>query len=85
MMCSVRVVPFSIIVNMDGAEGTLYSGEHYRVSFKFTEKYPFDSPGVSFCAPACVCLGREWCVYYISQSVIEFTTPTSTRTLHGPV
>ena len=32
---------------MDGAEGTLYSGEHFRVSFKFTEKYPFDSPGVS--------------------------------------
>ena len=54
-MCIVCVVPFSIVVNMEGAEGTLYSGEHYRVSFKFTEKYPFDSPGVSFC----VCSERE--------------------------
>ena len=56
---------YSIIINMEGAEGTLYSGERYRVSFRFTEKYPFDSPGVSlrvYCLHVFVCL-------FVSESV----------------
>lgn len=32
---------------MDGAAGTLYEGEHFQLQFKFTNKYPFDSPEVS--------------------------------------
>ena len=49
---------------MEGAEGTLYSGERYRVSFRFTEKYPFDSPGVSlrvYCLHVFVCLFVSEC------------------------
>lgn len=27
--------------------GTLYAGEHFKLQFIFSEKYPFDSPQVS--------------------------------------
>jgi ubiquitin-conjugating enzyme E2 W len=37
-----------LVVHMEGAEGTLYSGEKFKLQFKFTDKYPFDSPGVTF-------------------------------------
>lgn len=33
---------------MDGVEGTLYEGEHFQLLFKFNNKYPFDSPEVTF-------------------------------------
>lgn len=36
------------IINMDGVEGTLYEGEHFQLLFKFNNKYPFDSPEVTF-------------------------------------
>ncbi|RWS26599.1 ubiquitin-conjugating enzyme E2 W-like protein [Leptotrombidium deliense] len=36
------------IVDMEGASGTLYEGEHFQLSFKFSPKYPFDSPEVTF-------------------------------------
>ncbi|KAA0198468.1 hypothetical protein HAZT_HAZT004582 [Hyalella azteca] len=29
---------------MDGVSGTLYEGERFQLLFKFTSKYPFDSP-----------------------------------------
>ncbi|KAL5286010.1 UBE2W family protein [Megaselia abdita] len=35
-------------INIDGVEGTLYEGEHFQLLFKFNNKYPFDSPEVTF-------------------------------------
>jgi ubiquitin-conjugating enzyme E2 W len=32
---------------MEGAQGTLYEGERFQLQFKFSAKYPFDSPEVS--------------------------------------
>lgn len=36
---------------MDGVAGTLYEGEHFQLLFKFNNKYPFDSPEVTFVGP----------------------------------
>ncbi|KAJ8974599.1 hypothetical protein NQ317_019344 [Molorchus minor] len=36
------------IINMHGAPGTLYEGEVFQLQFKFSNKYPFDSPEVTF-------------------------------------
>ncbi|CAG2105826.1 unnamed protein product [Medioppia subpectinata] len=36
------------IVDIDGPVGTLYEGEHFQLLFKFSPKYPFDSPEVTF-------------------------------------
>ncbi|OQR68235.1 ubiquitin-conjugating enzyme E2 W-like [Tropilaelaps mercedesae] len=33
---------------MEGAPGTLYEGEKFQLLFKFSPKYPFDSPEVTF-------------------------------------
>lgn len=38
-------------INIDGVEGTLYDGEHFQLLFKFNNKYPFDSPEVTFIGP----------------------------------
>ncbi|XP_076673941.1 ubiquitin-conjugating enzyme E2 W isoform X2 [Andrena cerasifolii] len=38
------------IVHMEGAKGTLYEGERFQLQFKFSSKYPFDSPEVTFIA-----------------------------------
>ncbi|KRT81505.1 Ubiquitin-conjugating enzyme [Oryctes borbonicus] len=35
-------------VHMEGVTGTLYEGERFQLQFKFTNKYPFDSPEVTF-------------------------------------
>uniref|UniRef100_W8BCK3 N-terminal E2 ubiquitin-conjugating enzyme n=1 Tax=Ceratitis capitata TaxID=7213 RepID=W8BCK3_CERCA len=35
-------------INIAGFEGTLYEGEHFQLLFKFNNKYPFDSPEVTF-------------------------------------
>jgi len=35
-------------VNMEGPPSTLYQGEKFLLQFKFGEKYPFDSPEVTF-------------------------------------
>uniref|UniRef100_A0A2K6GVM3 UBC core domain-containing protein n=1 Tax=Propithecus coquereli TaxID=379532 RepID=A0A2K6GVM3_PROCO len=35
------------IVDMEGAPGTLYEGEKFQLLFKFSSRYPFDSPQVS--------------------------------------
>lgn len=32
---------------MEGAPGTLYEGEKFQLLFKFSSRYPFDSPQVS--------------------------------------
>lgn len=32
---------------MEGAPGTLYEGEKFQLLFKFSGRYPFDSPQVS--------------------------------------
>lgn len=42
-MCS---VPPRWVVHMEGAAGTLYEGEKFQLQFKFSPKYPFDSPEV---------------------------------------
>jgi ubiquitin-conjugating enzyme E2 W len=36
---------------MEGAQGTLYEGEQFQLQFKFSSKYPFDSPEVSIIMP----------------------------------
>ncbi|XP_001945194.2 ubiquitin-conjugating enzyme E2 W-like [Acyrthosiphon pisum] len=36
------------IINMQGAEGTLYDGEQFQLQFKFDANYPFESPEVIF-------------------------------------
>lgn len=36
-----------VIVQMQGASGTLYAGESYKILFKFSKQYPFESPQVS--------------------------------------
>ncbi|XP_046848781.1 probable ubiquitin-conjugating enzyme E2 W-A [Xenia sp. Carnegie-2017] len=36
------------IMNVEGAKGTLYENEKYQLQFKFTSKYPFESPQVMF-------------------------------------
>lgn len=36
------------IVHMEGAKGTLYEGEQFQLQFRFSSKYPFDSPEVTF-------------------------------------
>ncbi|CDQ95592.1 unnamed protein product [Oncorhynchus mykiss] len=33
---------------MEGATGTLYEGEKFQLLFKFSSRYPFDSPQVMF-------------------------------------
>lgn len=35
------------IVDMEGAPGTLYEGEKFQLLFKFSSRYPFDSPQVN--------------------------------------
>jgi len=39
------------IIDMEGADGTLYEGEKFQLLFKFSPKYPFDSPEVTFIGP----------------------------------
>lgn len=36
---------------MEGATGTLYEGEKFQLLFKFSSRYPFDSPQVSRSSP----------------------------------
>lgn len=33
-------------IDMEGASGTLYEGEKFQLLFKFSSRYPFDSPQV---------------------------------------
>lgn len=35
------------IIHMEGASGTIYEGESFQLQFKFSNKYPFDSPEVN--------------------------------------
>mmetsp|Transcript_3228 Transcript_3228/g.6418 ORF Transcript_3228/g.6418 Transcript_3228/m.6418 type:complete len:145 (+) Transcript_3228:247-681(+) len=39
-------------VTVNGAEGTFYSGERFRLQFTFSEEYPIESPEVIFLHPA---------------------------------
>ncbi|XP_026879752.2 probable ubiquitin-conjugating enzyme E2 W-B isoform X1 [Electrophorus electricus] len=36
------------IIDMEGASGTIYEGERFQLLFKFSSRYPFDSPQVMF-------------------------------------
>ncbi|XP_031563275.1 ubiquitin-conjugating enzyme E2 W-like [Actinia tenebrosa] len=36
------------IIELDGAQGTLYENEKFQLQFKFGSRYPFDSPEVTF-------------------------------------
>jgi len=36
------------IITIGGFDGTLYEGEEFQLCFKFNNKYPFDSPEVTF-------------------------------------
>uniref|UniRef100_A0A3Q0QPK5 Ubiquitin conjugating enzyme E2 Wb n=1 Tax=Amphilophus citrinellus TaxID=61819 RepID=A0A3Q0QPK5_AMPCI len=55
------------IVDMEGAPGTLYEGEKFQLLFKFSSRYPFDSPQVS---PAIVVL----CTMF--EALCKFTSFT---------
>jgi ubiquitin-conjugating enzyme E2 W len=35
-------------VEIDAAQGSLYEGQTFQLRFKFNERYPFDSPSVTF-------------------------------------
>ena len=35
------------LIKLTGPESTLYAGEDFILQFKFSNKYPFDSPEVS--------------------------------------
>ena len=35
-------------ITFEGAPGSVYAGETYKLHFRFTEEYPFDSPEVMF-------------------------------------
>ena len=39
------------IIHLDGPQGTLYNEEKFQLKFKFSQKYPFDSPQVTFIKP----------------------------------
>ncbi|CAL1529948.1 unnamed protein product [Lymnaea stagnalis] len=39
------------VVDIEGAPGTLYESERFQLGFKFTSRYPFDSPQVMFLGP----------------------------------
>ncbi|KAF4684118.1 ubiquitin-conjugating enzyme E2 W [Perkinsus olseni] len=39
-------------LTMHGAKGSLYEGESFKLRFKFSSDYPFDSPEVVFVPPA---------------------------------
>lgn len=41
---------------MEGAPGTLYEGEKFQLLFKFSSRYPFDSPQVSSYISESVCV-----------------------------
>ncbi|RLW13237.1 hypothetical protein DV515_00000336 [Chloebia gouldiae] len=49
-MASMQLFPLFLrwIVDMEGAPGTLYEGEKFQLLFKFSSRYPFDSPQVMF-------------------------------------
>ena len=40
-------------IDLRGAENTLYAGERYQLKFKFSDRYPFDSPQVSYILSHC--------------------------------
>lgn len=42
---------FRWIVDLDGAEESLYDGEHFQLQFIFSPGYPFESPEVTFIGP----------------------------------
>ncbi|GFO47558.1 ubiquitin-conjugating enzyme e2 w [Plakobranchus ocellatus] len=40
------------IVDIEGAPNTLYEGERYQLQFRFSPRYPFESPQVMFIGPS---------------------------------
>ncbi|KAM9961121.1 hypothetical protein ACTFIW_010297 [Dictyostelium discoideum] len=36
------------VIAVDGTEGSIYQGEHFKLQFKFSSGYPLDSPEVIF-------------------------------------
>lgn len=39
------------IVDIEGAEKSLYDGERFQLQFRFSPQYPFESPEVTFIGP----------------------------------
>lgn len=52
---------------MVGASGTLYENEKFQLQFKFSQKYPFDSPEVN--------------IYF--SSLLEMMRQFSSCSVHG--
>lgn len=52
-MLLILCLSFRWIVDMEGAPGTLYEGEKFQLLFKFSSRYPFDSPQVSTNVAVC--------------------------------
>lgn len=61
------------VVDIEGAPGTLYEGERFQLGFKFTSRYPFDSPQV--------CIGGRY--YYIGLIVYTCTTNDAVWLIDG--
>lgn len=61
---------------MEGAPGTLYEGEKFQLLFKFSSRYPFDSPQVTaafFLSYCCLPVTALWHVL----SIVSSTQPVS--------
>lgn len=63
---------------MEGAPGTLYEGEKFQLLFKFSNRYPFDSPQVSRSSSAAN-IHRVYIDKF--QGPLTFFQPV----MHGPV
>lgn len=48
---------------MEGAPGTLYEGEKFQLLFKFSSRYPFDSPQVRGSSSAAVAHTHHACMW----------------------
>lgn len=52
---------------MEGATGTLYEGEKFQLLFKFSSRYPFDSPQVSARGSAVLLRTQSCCLFRIDS------------------
>lgn len=78
------------IVDMEGASGTLYEGEKFQLLFKFSSRYPFDSPQVSttlsvglFVVNVCFCVALSF--FWLSPLFEAWSDRTAMRGWRVPM